>query len=106
MAVSSGEENRMIRRLWMARRNSLLAALVLLTGTVWITAFAQTYPTKPIRLVVPFPAGGPTDIVARPLAQFLGEGLKQQLVVDNRGGAGGSIGADLVAKAPRTATRC
>jgi tripartite-type tricarboxylate transporter receptor subunit TctC len=52
----------------------------------------------PIRLVVPFPAGGPTDIVARPFAQMLGEILKTNVIVDNRGGAGGSIGADLVAK--------
>jgi len=49
---------------------------------------------------VPFPAGGPTDIVARPLAQMLGEALGQQIIVDNRGGAGGSIGADAVAKSP------
>lgn len=60
--------------------------------------FAQTFPSKPIKLVVPFPAGGPTDIVARPLALLLSEDLKQQVIIDNRGGAGGSIGADIVAK--------
>ena len=49
-------------------------------------------------MIVPFPAGGPTDIVARPLAQTLGDALKATLLVDNRGGAGGSIGADAVAK--------
>lgn len=61
---------------------------------------AQDFPAHPIRLIVPFPAGGPTDIVARPLAQWLGDSLKQQVVIDNRGGAGGSIGADIVAKSP------
>ena len=63
-------------------------------------ALAQAFPTKPIRLVVPFPAGGPTDIVARPLAQMLGEALKQPVVIENKGGAGGSIAADGVAKSP------
>ncbi len=51
-----------------------------------------------IRMIVPFPAGGPTDIVARPLAQALGEALKANLIIDNRGGAGGSIGATAVAR--------
>src|SRR5262249_2799961 len=51
-----------------------------------------------IRLIVPFPAGGPTDIVARPFAQLLGETLNATVVIDNRGGAGGSLGADAVAK--------
>ncbi len=64
-----------------------------------LPALAQ-YPDKPIKLIVPFPPGGPTDIVARPLAQALGTALKQTVIVENRGGAGGSIGADLVAKAP------
>lgn len=59
---------------------------------------AQAYPSKPIRLIVPFPPGGPTDIVARPLAVLLGDRLKEQVIIENKGGAGGSIGADLVAK--------
>lgn len=63
-------------------------------------ALSQSYPEKPIRLVVPFPPGGPTDIVARPLAILLGERLKGQVIIDNKGGAGGSIGADVVAKSP------
>jgi tripartite-type tricarboxylate transporter receptor subunit TctC len=59
---------------------------------------AQSLAGKQIRLIVPFPAGGPTDIVARPLAQMLGDALKTVVLVDNRGGAGGSMGADAVAK--------
>ena len=61
-------------------------------------AFSQGYPNKPIKLIVPFPPGGPTDIVARPLALLLGERLNEQIVIENKGGAGGSIGADFVAK--------
>ncbi|MGE5523970.1 MAG: tripartite tricarboxylate transporter substrate binding protein [Rhodospirillaceae bacterium] len=62
------------------------------------TATAQTYPVKPVRLVVPFPAGGPTDIVGRTMAQKMSELLGQQVIVDNRGGAGGLIGTEHVAK--------
>jgi tripartite-type tricarboxylate transporter receptor subunit TctC len=74
----------------------LCFGLLLLTSP----ATAQNYPNRPIKLIVPFPAGGPTDIVARPLAVLLGDLLKEQVVIENKGGAGGSIGADLVAKSP------
>ena len=83
----------------MKRRHLVLGAgagASLLLGTV---ARAQAWPTKPIRLVVPFPAGGATDIFARALSQKLGEKLGVAVVVENRPGAGGTIGSDLVAKA-------
>ena len=72
-----------------------LIALVVTTN-----AFAQSYPVKPIRLVLPYPPGGGTDVIARPLAQKLTEQLGQQVIVDNRGGAGGNIGMEFVAKSP------
>jgi tripartite-type tricarboxylate transporter receptor subunit TctC len=64
-------------------------ALALLTGD---EALAQSYPAKPVRLIVPFPAGGPTDVMGRLVAQWLSSALRQQVVVDNRAGAGGAIG--------------
>lgn len=62
------------------------------------TAAAQTLAGKQIRLIVPFPPGGPTDIVARPFAEMLGDALKSVVLVDNRAGAGGTVGADAVAR--------
>jgi len=68
---------------------------------LWVgVAAAQTYPAKPIRLMVPFPPGGSTDIVARIVAQKLAAQLGQPLVIENRGGAGGTLGTAVVAKAP------
>jgi tripartite-type tricarboxylate transporter receptor subunit TctC len=74
----------------------VLAAFILLFGA---QASAQTYPSKPVMLIVPFPAGSTTDLVGRILADELGKVLGQNVVVDNRGGAGGGIGTELVARA-------
>jgi tripartite-type tricarboxylate transporter receptor subunit TctC len=63
-------------------------------------AWAQTYPYKPVRIIVPFPAGNATDIVARLIGQKLSDALGRAFVIDNRPGAGGNIGIDAVAKAP------
>lgn len=64
-----------------------------------LAASAQNYPTKPIRLIVAFPPGGSTDIIARLVGQRLGEKLGQQVIVDNRGGAGGTLGTEIAARA-------
>jgi tripartite-type tricarboxylate transporter receptor subunit TctC len=81
---------------------SIAKALCVVAGAMFAScaAFAQPYPAKPIRLVVPFPPGGPADSVARILAQKLTEALGQNMVVDNRAGATGTIGAGIVAKSP------
>lgn len=84
----------------MKKRNFTLSALAALATLAAPAALAQAYPTKPIRLVVPFPAGGATDIFARAVSQKLGEKLGTTIVVDNKPGAGGTIGSDLAAKAP------
>ena len=80
----------------MSLRRVLAACILALP----LSAFAQTYPSKPIRLVVPFPPAGATDILSRELARQLSDRLKQQVIVDNRPGAGGTLGSDIVAKSP------
>ena len=82
---------------WRAATISL-AALALLAAT--FPLLAQDYPNKPIKLVVPYPPGGATDVIGRVMAQKLSSALNQQVIVDNRVGATGSIGAAFVAAAP------
>lgn len=84
--------NTFLRRRWLAAAVASLAALT-------FGAQAETYPSRPIRLVVPFPPGGPTDVLARIVALRLTERLAQPVVIDNKPGASGMVGADTVAKA-------
>jgi tripartite-type tricarboxylate transporter receptor subunit TctC len=79
--------------------NTLFTAGAIL-GALACAAQAQTYPSKPIRLILPFPPGAPSDLVGRTIGQKIGEQMGQQLVPDNRAGAGGSVGLAFVAKAP------
>jgi tripartite-type tricarboxylate transporter receptor subunit TctC len=81
------------------KRRHLLAAVLVLVGMSPVTS-AQNYPVKPVRVIVPWPPGGGTDIFARSIGQKLSEAWRQQAIVDNRPGASGNIGAQLAAKSP------
>src|SRR5512146_81143 len=78
------------------------AARVILAAVIFapVAALAQAYPAKTVRVVIPWPPGGSNDVVGRIVMQKLGESMHQQFVIDNRPGASGSIGAEVVAKAP------
>jgi tripartite-type tricarboxylate transporter receptor subunit TctC len=91
-----------VNTLSSAKRRLALKALMLagLAGSVLPAAAQTAWPNRPVRIVVPFPAGGTTDILARAIAPELSKAFGQQFVVDNRAGAGGNVGAEMVAKAP------
>jgi tripartite-type tricarboxylate transporter receptor subunit TctC len=83
------------------RANAALSGVMLVAAAAFLPVFAaEAYPTKPIRLIVPFPPGGGSDLFGRMIASGLADQLGQQVVVDNRGGAGGIVGTELASKAP------
>jgi tripartite-type tricarboxylate transporter receptor subunit TctC len=82
-------------------RHACAALLVAMAALASVAVFAQqNYPSKPIRLILPFPPGAPSDLVGRTIGQKLGEQMGQSFIADNRAGAGGSVGLAMVAKAP------
>src|SRR6478736_4695181 len=95
-ALGPSRERRLMNRVW-----SLMAAgLAVAAAAVALPAAAQSYPSKAIRLVSPFPPGGSVDVVGRLLAAKLSESMGQQMVVDNRSGASGVIGTEIVMNSP------
>jgi tripartite-type tricarboxylate transporter receptor subunit TctC len=86
------------------RRRALLAALGLAAPAGAARAQPGEWPARPVRFIVPYPPGGPTDILARVVAQRLAQDLPQPVIVENRGGASGTIGAEAVARAPADGT--
>ena len=94
---ASRNVTRSLRTSWM--RSAALGCFAAVIAT--LPAAAQDYPNKPIRMIIPFPPGGSNDVVGRVFAQHLGEKLGKQVIVDNRGGAGGVIGTEQAAHAPK-----
>lgn len=101
--AAQGNGNKGVASIYLTRvrrRSVRLAAIIAALALSGAAARADDYPTKSVRVVVPFAAGGPTDIVGRIIGNKLGELLNQQFFVENKAGAGGNIGADAVAKSP------
>src|SRR5678816_4963381 len=99
MSDEGGRMNKNAQRIRMTFILHPSSFILLIFALAIPAALAADYPTRPIRVIVPYPAGGPVDITIRAISPRLTESFKQPLVIDNRGGAGGTIGADLVAKA-------
>ncbi len=95
MAVASMRRS----KLWGSNIGTKCVALLIASAS-WCTVHAQTYPAKPVRIIVPFAAGGPADIYARAIGQKLQDALGQAFVIDDRPGAGAVIGTDAAAKSP------
>jgi tripartite-type tricarboxylate transporter receptor subunit TctC len=81
-------------------KSTLVMVFALSAATLHTPSYAQAFPAKPVTMIVPFPAGGGTDTFARPLSAQLSKQLNQRVIIDNRGGAGGTLGASIAAKAP------
>ena len=82
------------------RELALVSTIALIGQAALLPAYAQTWPAKPIRMIVPYPSGGTSDILARLIGQKLTEAWGQQIVVDSRPGANGTIGTDIVVRSP------
>src|ERR1043165_3793625 len=89
-----------MRTVKLSRRQCLGTAGIALAALMSAPATAQTFPPHPLRLIVPFPAGGSNDVMARLIAPHLEQSLGQPVIVDNRPAAAGQVGTDAVAKAP------
>lgn len=101
MAITEGSKGRAQVHLALARNGlTLVGTFVAVLTLAPAPSMAQDYPNKPVRIVVSFAAGGPTDTVARVMGAKMGEILGQQFLVENKAGAGGNLGADMVAKSP------
>src|SRR6476469_8733715 len=99
MYVAREVQRSMVRRRLLGAHAVLPAIATVLSLAMFGASAAERFPVKPVRIVVPFPAGGSTDLIARQLGQRLAESWGQPVLIDNRSGAGGVVGSEMVARA-------